>query len=146
MLSSTCKYAIRASVYLAVFAKDNLIRVKTVAENLEIPEPFLGKILQNLAKHEILKSQRGIVGGFKFNKNPDEVTLLDIVKIFDGYGVFHNCVLGMRICETNHKNYEDCPFREKIDPLLDKMYEVFKNQTIGDFANNLEKIKDIVKL
>jgi len=146
MLSSTCKYAIRASVYLAVFAKDNLVSVKVVAEKLEIPEPFLGKILQNLAKSGILKSQRGIVGGFKFNNDPNLVTLLDIVKIFDGLNVFHDCVLGMRICETDHKNYKNCPFREKIDPLLDNMYQIFKNQTIGDFASNLDSIKDFVKL
>ena len=70
MLSTTCKYGIRASIYLAIYGKEKLINIKQMAKGLEIPEPFLGKIMQTLAKRKVLYSQRGIDGGFKFNKDP----------------------------------------------------------------------------
>ncbi|MBN2892812.1 MAG: Rrf2 family transcriptional regulator [Bacteroidales bacterium] len=144
MLSTTCKYGIRASVYLALNGKDKLLNIKQIAKGLDVPEPFLGKIMQNLAKKKILYSQRGIDGGFKFNKDPHVVSILEIVEIFDGLDVFTDCVLGMRICSEDPRKDENCPFRKKADPLLDKFYKIFKEQTIGDFADKLEDIKDFV--
>lgn len=144
MLSTTCKYGIRACVYLALHGQDKLLNIKQIAKGLDVPEPFLGKIMQNLAKKKILYSQRGIDGGFRFNKNPNNVSILEIIEIFDGTDVFTDCVLGMRICSEKPREYEECPFRKKADPLLDKFYKIFKEQTIGDFAEKLEDIKNLV--
>ena len=47
MISNTCKYAIRAVLYLAIHEKENeKIGIKKISEDLEMPSPFLGKILQ----------------------------------------------------------------------------------------------------
>lgn len=144
MLSTTCKYGIRASVYLALYGEGKLLSIKLIAKGLDVPEPFLGKIMQTLAKRKILFSQRGIDGGFRFNKDPFKVTILEIIDIFDGLDIFSNCVLGMRICHDNLRESPDCLFRLKADPLLDKFYKIFKEQTIGDFAADLDDIKDFV--
>lgn len=55
MLSNTCKYAIRALIYLGRYSKNGeKIGIKKIAGDLGMPTPFLGKILQNLVKHKIL--------------------------------------------------------------------------------------------
>ena len=60
MLSNTSKYAIRAVIYLALFAgKEKKIGIKQISTDLSIPTPFLGKILQTLAKHKLLSSTKG---------------------------------------------------------------------------------------
>jgi Rrf2 family iron-sulfur cluster assembly transcriptional regulator len=57
MLSNTCKYAIRAVVYISVFgSKEKKTGIKEISEKLEIPTPFLGKILQSLARNKVLTS------------------------------------------------------------------------------------------
>jgi DNA-binding IscR family transcriptional regulator len=59
MLSNTCKYAIRALIYLANYAKDNQkIGIKKISEDLKIPSPFLGKILQSLAREKLIRFVR----------------------------------------------------------------------------------------
>lgn len=144
MLSSSCKYGIRALVYLALQEKTKLINIKEIAKELQIPEPFLGKIMQNLVKAKILESQRGINGGFRFKKDPELVTFLEIIEIFDGLDVFFDCVLGMRICSGESSHSEDCPFRMKLDPLRDKFYQVFKETTIGFFSQNISSFSDTI--
>ena len=144
MLSTTCKYGIRACIYLALYGDDKLLNIKQIAKGLDVPEPFLGKIMQSLSKKKVLYSQRGIDGGFKFNIDPHKVSILQIIEIFDGLDVFSDCVLGMRICHDNPRKSENCPFRIKADPLLDKFYKIFKEQSIGDFSDKLEDIKDFV--
>ena len=65
MLSNTSKYAIRAVIYLALFStKEKKVGIKQVSSELDIPSPFLGKILQLLARHHILGSTKGPNGGF----------------------------------------------------------------------------------
>jgi Rrf2 family protein len=144
MLTNTCKYAIRALIYIALYGKDKRLNIKDIAKGLDVPEPFLGKIMQILSKHKILASQRGIRGGFVFNKDPHEVTFYEIIKIIDGDDIFHQCILGVRICTMSPEYAENCPFHIKLDPIQEKLLHVFKNNSIGDFADQLSDYKDFV--
>jgi Rrf2 family protein len=84
MLSNTCKYAIRSVIYLSINAKENQkIGIKKISEELDIPTPFLGKILQSLARQKLLTSTKGPHGGFGMGKDPSEITLMNIVEIVD---------------------------------------------------------------
>ena len=68
MISNTSRYAIRALIYLAVRTKNKeKIGIKKIADELQIPSPFLGKILQTLVKQSILASTKGPNGGFGVN-------------------------------------------------------------------------------
>ncbi len=144
MLSNTCKYGVRACIYIALYGKDKLMNIKQIAKGLDVPEPFLGKILQILAKKKILISQRGITGGFKFAKDPHNIYFLDIIEIIDGLDVFNECLLGVRVCKLSPEHTKDCPFNTKLDPLLDKLYDVFKEHSVGEFADHLKSIKESI--
>lgn len=147
MLSNTCKYAIRAVLYLAIHEKDGQkIGIKRVSEDLEMPTPFLGKILQVLSKNKLLNSTKGPHGGFSLGKDAHEITLLDIVEIIDGLDFFHNCVIGVRICEDDPEKKKLCPFHSELDPLRDKLYEQFKSLTIGQFRDGVKDIKTVLNL
>jgi len=147
MLSNTCKYAIRAVLYLAVNQKENTkIGIKKISEDLEMPSPFLGKILQVLSKNKLLDSTKGPHGGFSLGKNANDISLLDIVEIIDGLDFFHDCVIGVRICEDDSEKKKLCPFHTELDPLRDKLYERFKNLTIGQFRDGVHKVDAVLKL
>ncbi len=147
MLSNTCKYAIRAVLYLAIHEKENeKIGIKKISKDLEMPTPFLGKILQVLSKNKLLSSTKGPHGGFSLGKDANKVSLLDIVEIIDGLDFFHDCVIGVRICEDDEKKKELCPFHNELDPLRDKMYAQFKNLTIGQFRDGLQNVDVILQL
>ena len=146
MLSNTCKYAIRAVIYLAVNEKkDKKIGIKVISKELDLPTPFLGKILQMLTKNKLLDSTKGPHGGFSLAKKADKISLLDIVKIVDGLDFFHTCLIGVKVCEDDPKKMELCPFHDKLDTLRDEMYEQFKKLTIGQFRDGYYDAETILK-
>ena len=94
MLSNTSKYAIRAVIYLSINAgEERKIGIKQISKDLNIPTPFLGKILQILAKHKLLSSTKGPHGGFGLGKKADEIKLIDVVNIIDGQDIFKKCLI-----------------------------------------------------
>lgn len=140
MLSNTSKYAVRAVIYLAVNGtSDTKIGIKQISKDLEIPTPFLGKILQSLAKHKMLASTKGPHGGFSLGKNAYDISLMDIVEIIDGLDSFNMCVLGLKSCTESHTN---CPVHSKYSVIREQLKDLFQSETIGLLV---EKIKSSEK-
>lgn len=150
MFSSSSKYAIRAVLYLAMLTKKNgsknkilKVGIKKLSEDLKIPTFFLGKIMQTLAKNKILKSHKGPNGGFSFNKDPNEISLYEIVKIFDGEEIFNTCILGLSLCNQKNFNKEDCPFAYELDLCVDRINKYLQNTYVGLAAESLNTLNDI---
>ena len=140
MISNTCKYAIRAVIYLAANSKENeKIGIKKISEELDLPGPFLGKIMQTLAKNKMLNSIKGPHGGFSLAKNPDKISLYDVVEVIDGTDVFNECLIGVKICENNPSHEELCPFYKRSHEVRRQLIKVFREQTIGDFAKGINQ-------
>jgi Rrf2 family protein len=139
MLSNTCKYAIRAVIYLALNNQDEKkIGLKEVSKTLDIPSPFLGKILQTLAKHKLLISTKGPNGGFALAKPANEITLLNIIEIIDGLDLFDDCLIGLRTCSAHADAELQCPIHHKYVPINKQIYELFNNETIDNLASEID--------
>ncbi len=146
MLSNTCKYAIRATIYLAIKEDGiNKIGIKQISKDLDLPTPFLGKIMQTLAKHKLLSSTKGPHGGFSLSKPANEITLMDIIEIIDGHDIFQKCLIGLKTCQiTANKN--DCKFHDKSHLVRSEIYNLFKNQSIDELAKGIRTINDVLSL
>ncbi len=96
------EYAIRGLMELA--AKDNgtPVRLKTLAEACEVSEAFLAKIFQMLSQHNIVKSHRGVKGGFSLGRRSVDISLLEIVDICEGGISLNHCLRSVDPC--NRKN------------------------------------------
>jgi len=139
MLSKTCKYAIRAVIYLALNNIENRkIGIKEISKSLDIPTPFLGKILQTLTKNKILNSTKGPNGGFALAKPANEITLLDIIEIIDGLDLFNDCLIGLRSCASNAHTDVQCPVHNKFLPISNQLYELLSTENIELLANEIE--------
>ncbi len=137
MLSNTCKYGIRAVIYLALENSDKKIGIKQIAEDLDIPSPFLSKILQMLAKNKILTSTKGPHGGFGLGKSADKIKLIDIVKVIDGMDFFETCLIGMKSC-TDPESSIKCPIHNQYDTIRQETRMLFENTTILKLAESIE--------
>ncbi len=141
MLSKTCKYGLRGVIYLAVHSKENkLVGIKKISEDLEIPTPFLGKILQTLARHKILISTKGPNGGFGLAKNASEIRLIDIVLLLDGDDLFENCLISLKKCSERGK---ECTLHKEYSIIRKKIKELFTNKTIADLVDNYENEEQV---
>ena len=143
MLSKASKYAVTAVLYLQNSAnKKNKIGAKEIAKKLEMPAPFLSKLLQKLTKEKIISSVKGPWGGFYLSKKDEQNTLLDIIACVDDIDKFNDCFLGQLEC--NEEN--PCVVHHLYAPFKKKLLKKLKNKTILELAkeyainNNLSKI------
>ncbi len=147
MLSNTCKYAIRAVIYLAVNDEEGKkIGIKQISKELDIPTPFLGKILQSLAKQKLLKSTKGPHGGFSIGLKPADITLYDIVSIIDGEDVFTNCLIGLQTCKSNDSEGHACPVHDQYHSIRRELKDFFQGETIEKIISNMKDKGDYIKL
>jgi Rrf2 family protein len=144
MLSNTSKYAIRATIYLALNVKnDEKIGIKKISADLGIPSPFLAKILQVLAKRKLLSSTKGPNGGFGLARESKKITLYDIVTVIDGDDIFQKCLISMRSC---HENNTPCPVHQKYEPIRSEVIKLFREQTIDDLAKDINSMNQVIAL
>ncbi len=83
-LSQSATYAVNAAVRLAEQGRRMPLSCGKLANDGQMPERFLLQILRDLAKKGILHSARGGGGGFTLDRDPQEITLLDLVEAIDG--------------------------------------------------------------
>jgi Rrf2 family iron-sulfur cluster assembly transcriptional regulator len=147
MLSNTCKYALRALIYLGKYSEeDKRIGIKRISEDLGLSSPFLGKILQNLVKQKLLVSTKGPNGGFALAKDADKITLYDIVIKVDGEEFFTNCLISLEPCKTHDPTKPLCPVHAQYEKLRGDIGGFYKETTLEIISQDIKKYEDIIKL
>ncbi|MDR2400896.1 MAG: Rrf2 family transcriptional regulator [Deferribacteraceae bacterium] len=97
-ITRACDYAIRALVELSN-ARDGVISLRSdLAKITNVPNSFLGKILQSLARAEILVSGRGKKGGFRLARPASQITIYDVVIAVEGKLVVADCLVDTGAC------------------------------------------------
>ena len=134
MISKSCKYAIRAAVFVASRANEDVkLSVKEIAEEIEAPAAFTAKILQTLNRYKIITSLKGPYGGFFCETYQLELPVLEVVNAVDGLAVFRDCVMGLHQCSDEHP----CPMHFSYSKTRDQMFNSFKDTKIGSLAENI---------
>lgn len=134
MISKSCKYAIRATVYIASKTQGSLkLGVKEIASEIEAPAPFTAKILQLLNRHGIVTSLKGPYGGFFCDEKQLNLPVIEIVSAVDGLAVFRECVMGLHICSDEHP----CPMHYKYAETRDRLLKTFRETSISSLAEDL---------
>ena len=143
MLSNTCKYAIRTLIYLELYSsKEKKVGIKKIAQELDMPSPFLGKILQVLVKHDLLASTKGPHGGFYLDKPAMDMPLMEIIEIIEGTEVFDNCVIRTTRCDPDNP----CSMHKKLAPARGEIRGMFSTETIADLVSELREGKERVNI
>ncbi|HNR12934.1 MAG TPA: Rrf2 family transcriptional regulator [Thermodesulfobacteriota bacterium] len=95
------EYAIRCAYYLTKQNKELITRRKEIAEAMDIPDQFLGKIAQQLARAGIIEIVQGAKGGFRLTALPEKLSLLDVVEAVSGTIFLNDCVLRPGSCRRS---------------------------------------------
>jgi Rrf2 family protein len=88
-------------LYLSIAGKGVLVSRKTVAGEMDIPEQFLGKIAQQLARAGLIEIIQGAKGGFRLTVMPDELTLLTVIEAVIGEIFLNDCILRPESCDRS---------------------------------------------
>ena len=120
------RYALQAMVRMPDDGSYCLAR--SLAAGLDLPGPFLAKILQTLAQAGILESHRGPAGGFRLNRPAEAISLREIVVAMEGPEPFEACLLG----HADGAGGCRCPVRPAWDALQNLLTTVLAETSLRE--------------
>jgi Rrf2 family iron-sulfur cluster assembly transcriptional regulator len=122
------EYGILGVLHLAQQRKSRIVPLSEIADEQQVPEKFLAKIFQNLTKTGIVRSHRGVRGGFSLSRDAVSITVRDIVEAIQGPYHLIKCLHDRDCCGK----YPSCPVRVVLEKAEIKLLEVFGSYTIAD--------------
>ena len=100
-------YAVRAVLYLAQIGPERRAATSQIAQEQNIPPSFLAKIVSQLSVAGLLQTSRGARGGVSLARDPQQISVLDVVEAIDGPILLNECVGDTNDCSFG----DDCPMR-----------------------------------
>ncbi|MCL4207726.1 MAG: Rrf2 family transcriptional regulator [Pirellulaceae bacterium] len=129
LLSDASEYALRAVIWLAQHPEEPQ-KVRDIAENTRAAPGYLVKILQNLAKAGILSGQRGTRGGFTLIRDPDTLSVLEVINAVDPIERIRQCPLRLK---THSERL--CPMHHRVDQAMAAVETAFRDSTIKELLD-----------
>ena len=131
MVSLTAEYALRAVAYLAMEYGEPRT-VHQIAEATQVPADYLSKVLQELSKLGLVRSQRGLYGGFSLLRDPAELTVLEVVQGVSPIHRITRCPLQREGHESGHL----CPLHQLLDEAVAHLEQSFGDATIATLVDS----------
>jgi len=125
MFTQTVEYALRAMVCLASRPGQPQSNSQ-IAAATKVPSAYLSKVLQKLAKAELVQGQRGVQGGFVLARPAAEISILQIVSAVDPIQRIRSCPLGLEA-----HGVRLCPLHKKMDQALAQVESAFASTTLA---------------
>lgn len=121
-------YSIRALLYLSANANSKPVYLREISEAKGISRQFLAKIFPDLIREGLVKSFRGIQGGFMLAKSPSEITISNIIKAVRGSIAISKCLHPDQQCKLE----DSCQVQDLWKRAQKKLMEVLDRTTIAD--------------
>ncbi len=143
MFSKSCEYAIRAAIFIALNCeRDYKVGKNEIAAEIASPVAFLAKILQKLVKANIIKSTKGVGGGFEIAQEKlSQIKLTQIVLAIDGDSIFTRCGLGLKHCSEVHP----CSVHEKFKFVKQDLTKLLDDTSLADMVLDLKRRNTFLK-
>ena len=130
MISRTVEYALRAAVLLASDTTTPQTR-QQIALHTQVPQGYLAKVLQRLARAGLVRAQRGLHGGFTLTHPPEQTTVLELVSAIEPVQRIRECPLDI----DAHRD-ELCPLHRRLDEALASIEYAFSHTTLADLTDD----------
>jgi Rrf2 family protein len=147
MLTNKAKYGLKAMLYLADHAADGGVRGVDIAQSESIPKKFLDAILITLRDHGLVRTKKGVKGGYQLAVAAERVTVGEIVRILDGPLAPIPCVskTAYRPC-PDCRSEADCRVRRLMAEVREALSDILDHTSLADMQRpaTREQILDYV--
>lgn len=133
MLSKTAEYALRVAVLLAQ-SSDHHASADQLAEVTKVPRRYLHKVVQDLVRAGLVRSQPGPGGGYSLARAGEKVTILDVVNAVAPLERIRHCPLGL----PSHTRL--CPLHKELDRVYAATEEALSRVTIAQLLRSQSEI------
>jgi Rrf2 family protein len=129
MFTQTAEYALRAVVALAQHHGEPQITAR-LAQMTRVPEGYLSKVLQTLARAGLVSARRGLHGGFSLTRSPEEITVLEVINAVEPFQRIEQCPLNIKDHGSNL-----CPLHRRLDEALAQVESTLAASRISEMLN-----------
>ncbi|HOX24129.1 MAG TPA: Rrf2 family transcriptional regulator [Candidatus Krumholzibacteria bacterium] len=126
MISQTAEYALRAVTWLAGHP-DRPLGTPQISMAARVPSGYLAKVMQMLARADLVVSAPGRNGGFRLTRDPATISVLDVINAVDPIGRIRSCPLEL----AGHGEHL-CPLHRRLDDAMAQVEFAFANSTIAE--------------
>ena len=130
MLSRSCVHAIRAVVVLASLPPGAYCGTSAIAESTGAPRNYLGKLLLQLSRRGLVESQKGLGGGFRLAKAPDNIALHDVVESIEDVARWKECAFGGKQCTDE----TPCPLHDRWGAVRTAYLSLLQNTSVAELV------------
>jgi Rrf2 family protein len=99
-----------------------------LARETQSPPNYLAKLLQQMSKHGLLTSQKGLGGGFRLARDPDDITLYDVIVSVGDLRGWERCMLGNPECSNEHP----CGIHNYWEPVRVAFFAMLRETRVSD--------------
>ena len=126
--SHSTEMAIDSILYMARHRAHGPFYVEHIAGELRVSSTYLAKLFQQLARAGVLRSFRGARGGYNLDRSAREITLYDVVSVFEGSFRFSHFAAAV----DNPEHGADCPVCRTLRQTESRIREILSGVTIAD--------------
>lgn len=114
---------------MACLALDPTARTPSaaLASRTQVPADYLAKVLQQLSTSSLIEGRRGVGGGYRLLRTPENITLLDVINAVEPLKRISTCPLNI---ECHGPNL--CPLHKRIDSAIAGVISVFEDSSLAD--------------
>ena len=130
-LSKKVEYGLISLLHIASLEKDKLITSREIAHRYHIPSKILGKVLQALAKSELIESIQGVKGGYRLNRELDTIVFGEVIEALEGPIHLTPCTCEDYICFQEPV----CNIKEPVFHLQDQLMKFIYGLSLDSLQN-----------
>jgi len=140
-LSVRGEYALRALLVLGLKFDQAVVPIKTISEEQNIPKRFLEQILNDLKSAGIVQSRRGIAGGYRLARRPEEITLAAVVRHIEGALAPVSCVSEKFYEKCTCPDEARCAIRSVMKEIRQAVVNIAERVTIAELCERSRKLQ-----
>jgi Rrf2 family protein len=141
-LSLRGEYALRALLVLGLHYGDKVIPIGVISEQQNIPKRFLEQILNDLKSAGIVESKRGVSGGYRLAKRPEEIPLSTIVRHIEGALAPISCVSEKFYEKCSCPDESRCAIRSVMKEIREAVVKIAERVTVADMCERSRRLNE----
>lgn len=142
-LTRAGEYAVRCALCLSYHGKGVTTSRREIARVMDIPDQFLGKVAQQLAKAQIIEIIQGAKGGYRLLMSPDKLTMLDVVEAVIGEIFLNDCVIRPESCQRAPACSAHQVWEKARDQLRNTLRQTSFKQLLEDECCRTDQLKTL---
>ena len=146
-LSLRGEYALRALVVLGLHYDQSVIPIQIISERQNIPKRFLEQILNDLKSAGVVESKRGISGGYRLRRSPDQITLAEVIRHLEGPLAPVGCVSEKFYKACTCPDESKCGIRSVMKEVRDAIVKVLETVTVAQLCERVRQLQgDVINI